>query len=108
VERGYVTFWSRVKDGDGTLTEGRRDRLPRLGRDLGLELFKTSHRGGEPDLAVPVTNPFRFFAAFEVELADDEAERIGLAESDDPAVYVTVRTAEVAVARRPRRATSTT
>ena len=30
------------------------------------------------DLAVPVTNPLRFFDDFEVELSDDEAARIGM------------------------------
>ena len=49
------------------------------------------HSLDDPDLAVPVTNPFRFFDHFEVELADDEAARIGLTEADDPTVYVTVR-----------------
>jgi flagellar assembly factor FliW len=53
--------------------------------------FVWLHSLDDPDLAVPVTNPFRFFTAFEVELSDEEAARIGLSETDDPAVYVTVR-----------------
>jgi flagellar assembly factor FliW len=53
--------------------------------------FVWLHSLDDPDLAVPVTNPFRFFDGFEVELADDEAARIGLTETDDPTVYVTVR-----------------
>jgi flagellar assembly factor FliW len=53
--------------------------------------FVWLHSLDDPDLAVPVTNPFRFFTTFEVELSDDEAARIGLSETDDPAVYVTVR-----------------
>jgi flagellar assembly factor FliW len=53
--------------------------------------FVWLHSLDDPDLAVPVTNPFRFFDHFEIELADDEAARIGLTEADDPAVYVTVR-----------------
>jgi flagellar assembly factor FliW len=53
--------------------------------------FVWLHSMEDPDLAVPVTNPFRFFADFEVELSDDEAARLGLTEADDPAVYVTVR-----------------
>jgi flagellar assembly factor FliW len=53
--------------------------------------FVWLHSLDDPDLAVPVTNPFRFFDGFEVELADEEAARIGLTEADDPAVYVTVR-----------------
>jgi flagellar assembly factor FliW len=53
--------------------------------------FVWLHSLDDPDLAVPVTNPFRFFDGFEVELADEEAARIGLTEADDPTVYVTVR-----------------
>jgi flagellar assembly factor FliW len=56
--------------------------------------FVWLHSLDDPDLAVPVTNPFRFFAGFEVELSDDEAERIGLSDEEDPAVYVTVRAAD--------------
>jgi flagellar assembly factor FliW len=53
--------------------------------------FVWLHSLDDPDLAVPVTNPFRFYNDFEVELSDDEAARIGLSDTDDPAVYVTVR-----------------
>lgn len=53
--------------------------------------FVWLHSVDDPALAVPVTNPFRFFADFEVELSDEEAARIGLTQADDPAVYVTVR-----------------
>jgi flagellar assembly factor FliW len=53
--------------------------------------FVWLHSLDDPDLAVPVTNPFRFFDGFEVELADEEAARIGLTDADDPTVYVTVR-----------------
>jgi flagellar assembly factor FliW len=56
--------------------------------------FVWLHSLDDPDLAVPVTNPFRFFASFEVELDDDEADRIGLSDDDDAAVYVTVRAAD--------------
>jgi flagellar assembly factor FliW len=56
--------------------------------------FVWLHSLDDPELAVPVTNPFRFFASFEVELDDDEADRIGLSEADDTAVYVTVRAAD--------------
>jgi flagellar assembly factor FliW len=47
----------------------------------------------DPDLAIPVTNPFRFFDTYEVELSDDEAARIGISEADQTSVYVTVRAA---------------
>jgi flagellar assembly factor FliW len=52
------------------------------------------HSMDDPDLALPLTNPWRFFPTFEVELADDEADRIGIDGNDDTAVYVTVRAAE--------------
>ena len=53
------------------------------------------HSLDDPDLALPLTNPWRFFAGFEVELADDEAERLGVDDAGDTTVYVTVRAAEV-------------
>jgi flagellar assembly factor FliW len=56
--------------------------------------FVWLHSLEDPDLAIPVTNPFRFFKDFEVELSDDEAGRIGLTQEDDPSVYVTVRATE--------------
>ena len=56
--------------------------------------FVWLHSLDDPDLAIPVTNPFRFFATFEVELDDVEAERIGITDPDDTAVYVTVRAAD--------------
>jgi flagellar assembly factor FliW len=56
--------------------------------------FVWLHSLEDPDLAIPVTNPFRFFNDFEVELSDDEAGRIGLTQEDDPSVYVTVRATE--------------
>ena len=48
----------------------------------------------DPELAVPVTNPWRFFGEFEVELADEEAARIGITDAEQTSVYVTVRAAE--------------
>ena len=56
--------------------------------------FMWLHSMDDPELAVPVTNPWRFFADYAVELSDDEAERIGATRPDDAAVYVTVRAAE--------------
>jgi flagellar assembly factor FliW len=56
--------------------------------------FVWLHSVDDPSLALPVTNPWRFFESYTVELSDVEAERIGI---DDPAqadVYVTVRAAE--------------
>ena len=56
--------------------------------------FVWLHSMDDPELAIPVTNPFRFFASFEVELDDVEADRIGISDDDDIAVYVTVRAAD--------------
>jgi flagellar assembly factor FliW len=47
----------------------------------------------DPSLALPVTNPNRFFSDFELELADQDAERIGVDEHSSVDVYVTVRAA---------------
>jgi flagellar assembly factor FliW len=55
--------------------------------------FMWLHSTEHADLAIPVTNPFRFFDSYEVELSDDEAARIGITESDDTSIYVTVRAA---------------
>jgi flagellar assembly factor FliW len=40
-------------------------------------------------LALPVTDPWQFFAGYEVQLSDEDTERL---ESDQTAVWVTVRT----------------
>lgn len=52
------------------------------------------HSLEDPELAIPVTNPWRFFGDYEVELSDDEAERLGIGETDQTSVYVTVRAAQ--------------
>lgn len=50
-----------------------------------------------PALALPVTNPHRFFSEFSVELNEGEAQRIGLDDGAPADVYVTVTaSAEVA------------
>jgi flagellar assembly factor FliW len=56
--------------------------------------FVWLHSLEDPELALPLTNPWRFFSSYEVELSDDEAERIGVNDADETAVYVTVRAAE--------------
>lgn len=56
--------------------------------------FVWLHSLEDPALAVPLTNPWRFYSTYEVELSDDEAERIGVAAESDTSVYVTVRAAE--------------
>ena len=40
--------------------------------------FLWLHSLEDPDLALPVTDPARFFDGFGVELADEDAERLGL------------------------------
>ena len=48
----------------------------------------------DPALALPVTDPRRFFAGFELELADEERERLGLSQPTATDVYVTVRASD--------------
>jgi len=47
----------------------------------------------DPSLALPLTNPHRFFADFTVEVIDEDAERLGLDSTSAMDVYVTVRAA---------------
>jgi flagellar assembly factor FliW len=56
--------------------------------------FVWLHSLDDPALAIPVTNPWRFFVDYVVELGDDEAERIGVTDPEQASVYVTVRAAE--------------
>jgi flagellar assembly factor FliW len=50
--------------------------------------FSWLHSLDDPSLALPVTNPWAFFADYEVELSDADSERF---EADEVAVWVTVR-----------------
>ena len=56
--------------------------------------FLWLHSVDGPSLAIPVTNPWHFFASFEVEISDSEAERIGVTDPADAEVLVTVRAGE--------------
>lgn len=56
--------------------------------------FRWLHSLDDADLALPVTNPWLFFEDYAVELSDAESERIGVADADEPEVWVTVRAAE--------------
>jgi flagellar assembly factor FliW len=70
--------------------EGSRYTL--LDRNPGTG-FLWLHSLEDPALALPVVDPRRFFPAFELQLTEEERERIGV---DDPAtvqLYVTVRAA---------------
>ena len=49
----------------------------------------------DPELALPVTNPHQFFADFNVELPEEEAERLGFDDSTGVDVFVTVRASNV-------------
>jgi flagellar assembly factor FliW len=49
----------------------------------------------DPATALPVTNPHRFFQDFAVELADADAEQLGLDEGAAADVYVTVTASRV-------------
>ena len=51
--------------------------------------FHWLHSLEDAALALPVANPWLFFAGYEVELSDADTERVG---SDRPDVWVTVRT----------------
>ena len=51
------------------------------------------HSVDDPELAIPVTNPWRFFADYEVELSDGDTERVGAPDAGDVDVWVTVRAA---------------
>jgi flagellar assembly factor FliW len=55
--------------------------------------FVWLHSTDDPDLAIPVTNPWRFFEDYEVELGDDDVARLGITDPGDATVYVTVRSA---------------
>jgi flagellar assembly factor FliW len=46
-----------------------------------------------PGFAIPVVNPWRFFAQYEVRISDADAGRVGLNGAADADVYVTVRAA---------------
>ena len=57
-------------------------------------LFVWLHSLDDPAIAIPVTNPWRFFADYAVELSDADEERIGITDPAQAQVYVTVRAAE--------------
>jgi flagellar assembly factor FliW len=51
--------------------------------------FAWLHSLDDPSLALPVTNPWGFFADYEVELSDADSERVD--DADKVTVWVTVR-----------------
>jgi flagellar assembly factor FliW len=52
--------------------------------------FMWLHCIDDPTLSLPVTDPHRFFSDYQVELTDDDAERLGLDDQTAVDVYVTV------------------
>lgn len=56
--------------------------------------FLWLHSVDDPSLAIPVTNPWQFFASYEVEISDSEAQRIGISDPSKAEVLVTVRAGE--------------
>jgi len=56
-------------------------------------MFLWLHSLDYPRIALPVTNPHRFFSDFSVELGDEDAARLGLDGESSVDVYVTVRAA---------------
>jgi len=53
--------------------------------------FVWLHSVEDPTLALPVTNPWMFFADYVVELSDAEQERTGISDTEAVDVWVTVR-----------------
>lgn len=49
------------------------------------------HALDDPDLAVPVADPWAFFPDYAIDLPDDEAERLGVSTPGDAQVLVVVR-----------------
>lgn len=70
--------------------EGSRYAL--LARD-DQETFLWLQSIEDPDLALPVVNPWDFFPGYELELTPADAERLGGA-SDEASLYVTIRAAD--------------
>ena len=57
-------------------------------------MFVWLHSVDDPAIAIPLTNPWKFFADYAVELSDSDQERIGITDPAAAQVYVTVRAAE--------------
>ena len=70
---------------------GRRYAL--LERD-GARAFLWLQSIDDPDLALPVVDPWEFFPGYELELTQSDAERVGGADPELTSLYVTVRAAE--------------
>ena len=53
--------------------------------------FYWLHSVEHADVAVPVTNPWLFFADYEVRVSDEEADELGLVSPDEAEIYCVVR-----------------
>ncbi|MBB4661027.1 flagellar assembly protein FliW [Conexibacter arvalis] len=71
--------------------ESRRFAL--VAREADAE-FLWLHSVEDPALAIPVTDPRRFFSSFTLELDDEELERLGLPRLPATDIYVTVRASD--------------
>jgi len=58
------------------------------------DTFVWLHSLDDPALAIPVTNPFKFFGDYEVILSDEETDRVGVTDPAMVDVWVTVRAGE--------------
>lgn len=56
--------------------------------------FLWLHSLDDPSLALPVTDPRRFFSDFAAEISAEERERLGLPELTETEIYVTVRASD--------------
>ncbi len=57
-------------------------------------MFVWLHSVDDPSFALPLTNPWRFFADYAVELSEADEHRIGITDPSEAQVYVTVRAAD--------------
>ena len=57
-------------------------------------MFVWLHSLDDPSVAIPLTNPWRFFADYAVDLSDADVLRVGFEDPSEAQVYVTVRAAE--------------
>jgi flagellar assembly factor FliW len=55
--------------------------------------FAWLHSVDDPDIALPVTNPWLHFGDYAVELSDADSERVGAADPAQIDIWVTVRAA---------------
>ncbi len=84
---------SVVEFPDGLIGLGG-SRYALVARDAGSP-FLWLHSLDDPKVALPVTNPHRFFSDFAVELTDEDVARLALGDGKSVDVYVTVRAAPV-------------